>query len=373
MPRIRGHGEGSVYLRKDGRWVVQFTSQRVRHYEYFKTKSQACVWLREARGQISNGLTVPAADMTLHQFLGEWLEAHRSSLRPKTFIQYAQVVKQYLSPGIGRGRLRDLSPGLIQSFYDQNLRSGKSGRTIRLLHAVLHCALNQAVQWGILSRNPAEAVNLPQIRTREMQTLTDQQARSLINHVEGSRYEAFFWLAVTTGLREGEILGLRWTDLDWATGRLMIQRQLQRLGDMGLVFNSPKSRAGRRVVMLGSEALARLQRHRLVQESEKRRAGSNWHENGLIFPSSIGTPSEPKNMYRRFKMTLQEAGLPDVRFHDLRHTAATLMLLQGIHPKVVQERLGHASITLTLTTYSHVLPSIQQEAAEKMDSLLMLC
>jgi integrase len=371
MRRTRAHGEGSLYRRKDGRWVAQLTLQGKQLYKYFRTKPQARMWIQETKNQVRGGLCLEDMRMTVGQFLHIWLEAHRSSVRPKTFAQYAQIVHQYLCPGIGQTRLRDLTPGRIQAFYGLHLSGGKTERTVLLLHSVLHSALTQAVRWSLISRNPAEAVTHPRIRRKELQTLTDQQVRSLLNQVHASRYEALFLVAVTAGLREGEILGLKWSDLDLTTGRLMIQRQLQRLQGAGLVFSEPKSRAGKRVVVLGSETLARLQSHRLLQRREKLLAGSNWHENDLIFPSSIGTPSEPRNIYRRFKMALKNAGLPDLRFHDLRHTAATLMLQQGIHPKIVQERLGHASIMLTLNTYSHVLPSIQAEAAQKMDNLLM--
>lgn len=371
MAKKRSHGEGSIYRRSDGRWVAQVTLQGRQLYKYFQTQFQAREWLQETQNQIRGGLTLAAAQITLDEFLREWLEAYKSSIRPKTFAQYEQIVQQYLSPGLGRVKLKELSPGLIQGLYNMNLRSGKSERTVLLVHAVLHSSLSQAVKWGLISRNPAEAVTHPRLRRKEMQTLTDKQVGALFREVRGSRYEALFWLAVTTGLREGEILGLKWSDLDWGTGRLMIQRQLQRLKDRGLVFNDPKSQAGKRLVMLSRKTLLKLKGHRVIQQYEKLFAGRDWMDTGLIFPSSIGTPADPRNLFRNFKLFLRNAGLPDIRFHDLRHTAATLMLQQGIHPKVVQERLGHANIMLTLNTYSHVLPSLQKEAAEKMDNLLM--
>jgi integrase len=184
-----------------------------------------------------------------------------------------------------------------------------------------------------------------------------------------TRFEALFWMAVATGLRQGELLGLRWSDLDWQTRRLHVQRQLQRIKG-GHEFSEPKSAAGRRVIVLGEETIRKLREDLDFQTKEKQNAKELWHENDLVFPSTIGTPWDHSNLYKNYKLFLKKADLPDIRFHDLRHTAATLMLQQGVHAQIVQERLGHADITLTLNTYSHVLPSMQEDAAEKLDELL---
>ena len=202
-----------------------------------------------------------------------------------------------------------------------------------------------------------------------MKTLSDSQVRTLISFSEGDRFELLFWLAVTTGLRQGELLGRKWSDVDWANRRLRIQRQLQRLRE-GLVFSEPKSAVGRRVIALGNSTIEKFRKHQSLQVEDIKTADKSWKENDIIFPSSKGTPMDPSNLYHNFKKLLIDAGLPDIRFHDLRHTAATLMLQQGVHPKVVQERLGHSDISMTLNTYSHVLPVMQDEAAEKLDVLL---
>ncbi len=185
-----------------------------------------------------------------------------------------------------------------------------------------------------------------------------------------SRNAAYFYLAITTGLRQAELFGLKWSDLDWETLRLQVQRQVQRVRGNGLIFTDPKTATGRRVVILGKSTKTVLQNHLKRQQLERKFAGDKWIDNDLIFTSTIGTPVDHRNLFREFKKLLKEAGLPEIRFHDLRHTAATLMLQQNIHPKVVQERLGHSDISLTLNTYSHVLPGMQEEAAEKMDRLL---
>jgi integrase len=298
------------------------------------------------------------------------LEAAKPSLRPKTWMQYTQIVRQHIIPNLGSIKLKDLRPDHIQSFYAAKQETGTSIRTVRLIHAVLHRALTQALRWGLITRNPSDAVDKPQPRRQEMRVLDADQAKLLLKAAEGDRLEALYHLAITTGLRQGELLGLRWSDLNWQTGRLHVQRQVQRITGQGLVFSEPKSDAGRRLVKLGSAVLDKLRAHRDRQEQERLFAGERWQENNLIFPSAFGTPMDPRNLSRQFKHLPKRAGLPDIRFHDLRHTAATLMFQQGVHPKIVQERLGHSSISITLDTYSHVLPSLQEDAADKLDTLL---
>jgi integrase len=177
-------------------------------------------------------------------------------------------------------------------------------------------------------------------------------------------------MAISTGLRQGELIGLKWSDIDWRNRHLQVQRQLQRLKE-GIGFTEPKSDSGKRTIVLGKAMMEKLRKHIEIQDLEKSLAGSRWQENDLIFSSTIGTPFEPRNLFRIYKELLKQASLPDIRFHDLRHTAATLMFKQGVHPKVVQERLGHSDIALTLNTYSHVLPSMQDDAADLLDELLV--
>jgi integrase len=306
----------------------------------------------------------------LGEYLEQWLESAKPSWRPSTRRQFSRLVRQYITPGLGTVRLKDLRPDQIQSFYTNQQEAGASVPTIRAIHTVLHRSLNQALKWGLITRNPASAVDKPKLKHREMSILDADQTRALLDVVKGERFEALYHMAVTTGLREGELLGLRWADLDWETRRLQVQRKLERVRGQGLVFSEPKSDTGRRSVVLGAVVLEKLKEHRERQEQQRLIAGKRWQEHNLIFPSTIGTPKDPRDLRRDFKALLQRAGLPDVRFHDLRHTAATLMLQKGVHPKVVQERLGHSTISLTLDTYSHVLPSLQEDAADKLDSLL---
>ncbi|MDD1775985.1 MAG: site-specific integrase [Candidatus Methanomethylicus sp.] len=369
MTKKRGQGEGSIYQRKDGLWVAAVTIQGQRLCKYCKNQREALDWKQEMRSRIQSGLTSSGAQTRLGAYLEEWLTASVTTVRPKTHAQYTQIVRQHILPGLGNVKLQDLRPDQIQSLYNAKVKDGISPRTVLVIHAVLHRALNQALKWGLVGRNPAQAVTRPRLKRSEMKILTDIQSRTLLIEAKGSRLEVLLWLAISTGLRQGELLGLRWSDLDRRTCKLHIQRQLQRIKG-GQVFSEPKSAAGKRAIVLGNAIIQKLREQAEAQQAERLAAGDTWQENDLIFPSVTGTPWDHSNMYKDFKMLLQQAGLPDIRFHDLRHTAATLMLQQGVHPKVVQERLGHADITLTLNTYSHVLPSMQEEAAAKMDELL---
>ena len=370
MSRKRGQGEGSIYRRKDGLWTAQVTVEGKHISKYFKTQQEARLWLLTTNSQIRDGLILSGANITYEQYLNEWLITIKSTIRPKTHEQYTQIVQQHILPYLGVIKLKDLRPDNIQSLYNRKLKDGASERTVILIHSVLHRSLNLAVKWELLGRNPADAVTRPRIRRREMKTLDDTQVRSLIMVSKGTKYETLFWLAVNTGLREGELIGLKWSDLDWKTQKLQIQRQVQRTKDQGLMFCEPKSASGRRVVFLGKTTIEMLRKHFELQQTERQFAGAKWKENDLVFPTSVGTPMEPSNLLKHFKDYLKLANLPDIRFHDLRHTAASLMLLKGIHPKVVQERLGHSDIGITLNLYSHVLPGMQEDASEKLDELM---
>ena len=372
MAKKRGQNEGSIYKRKDGSYAAQLSGEGKRFTKYFKTRREAQAWIDETRNQIRNGLSLPGAQVTMSAYLEQWLETVKSNLRPNTHAQYGQIIRGHIMPRLGKVCMKDLRPDMIQTLYNQKLSDGASGRTVQMIHAVLHHALDQAVKWGLLGRNPADAVVRPKSRRTEMKVLDDMQVRTLLLIAKGSRYEVLFQVAVTTGLREGELLALKWSDLDWKTRRLQVQRQVQRQKGKGIVYTEPKSAAGRRSVVLGTGTIEKLREHFQTQQLERQVVGDQWQDHDLIFPSVVGTPLDHRNVLKVFKEFLVQAGLPKVRFHDLRHTAATLMLQEGVHPKVVQERLGHSDISLTLNTYSHVLPSMQEEAAEAVDNLITL-
>jgi len=367
----RAAGEGSVYKRGK-RWVGQVGSGKNREYEYFDTQREANEWRHKKVEQKQKGLVFAGSKVPLSMFLDEWLIVAKTSVRPNTYDQYSQIAHQHINPTLGKILLKDLRPDQVQKLYTDKLADGTSPRTTRLIHAVLHRALNHALKLCLVVRNVSDAATLPKVPRKEMKTLDDYQVRQLFQAAEGTSMQVLVWIAVTTGLRQGEILGLKWSDLNWQTRSLQIQRQVQRRKGEGLVFCEPKSESGRRMIRLGEKTIEILRDYKDQQYKKRVMAGDKWQDYDLIFPTPIGTPLDHANVLKKYKQCLKKAGLPDLRFHDLRHTAATLMLQQNINPKVVQERLGHSDISLTLNTYSHVLPSMQEDAAEKMDELLSL-
>lgn len=371
----RGHHEGSIYQRGDGRWTATITlgyvdGKRKRKSFYGQTRREVQVQLITALQTQQQGLPLPNDRQTLGIFLDRWLaDVARPSTRPKTYRVYEQIVRLYLKPGLGHVALTKLNPQEVQALLNNGQAAGLSPRTIHHVHALLRGALNHAMRWGLVARNVATLVTLPHIPQVEITPLDPQQARIFLEALAHERLQALFLVPLAVGLRPGEALGLCWQDVNFATGTLTIYRALQRIeGRLQLV--EVKTKRSRRVVSLPAVALQALTAHQARQREERLRAGDLWKETGLIFTTSIGTPIEPRTAVRIFKRILRDAGLPDRRFYDLRHTCATLLLVQGVHPRVVMEILGHSQISLTMNTYSHVVPTLQQEAARRMDEIL---
>lgn len=371
----RGKHEGSIYKLKDGRWRAAVSlgfqrGQRIRKTFTAATRAEVQAKLNQALRDHALGLPVVVERQTVAQFLHRWLEdSARPAVRPKTFESYSQLVKLYLAPDLGNIPLAKLTPQHVQKCLNDRLTSGLSARTVQYIHAVLRRALNQALRWGMVSRNVATLVTPPKLRRPEFQSFTREQAQCFLASIQEDRLEALYTVALALGLREGEAFGLRWQDVDLDNGLLCVRQCLTRTKD-GPVFGPPKTERSRRTIPLPAVCIAALQRHRARQEQERLLAGSRWQEHGLVFTTTIGTPLDSANVLKRFRAALKAAGLPPMRFHDLRHSCASLLLAQGVHPRVVMEVLGHSQISLTLDTYSHVYMSVKQEAAAKMDAIL---
>ena len=371
MSRKRGNGEGTIHRRKGGGWCAQYTvytsEGRKRKTLYGKTRAEVGRRLAGALSDREHGLTFDAGNLVLEDYLDRWLsDSVRDSVKQRTFESYAYVVRLHLSPSLGHVKLKTLSPAHVQGLYRSKLDSGLSLRTVQLIHTTLHKALKQAVQWGLVPRNVTEAVTAPRPNKKEIHPLTPRQARTLLDNAGRDRFEALYVLAITTGLRRGELLGLRWKDVDLERGYLQVRQQLVRTKD-GLTFTSPKGGKSRSV-RLSKRAIGALEGHRERQLEEKLRLDSLWKDNDLVFPTATGTPMDADNLVKRsFRPLVARARLPRIRFHDLRHTFATLLLSRGTHPKVVQEMLGHADISQTMDTYSHVLPDMQERAVYEIE------
>jgi integrase len=299
-----------------------------------------------------------------------WLETTaKPRLRARTFIGYKQQIEAHVIPALGHLRLHAMSPQQVQEMLAALRLKHLSPRTICGVRAVLRAALADAIRWGLVARNAAALAYGPRVQRTHLKVLAADQAKMFLEAIKGDRLEAFFSVAVGTGLRLGEMLGLRWEDVDLEAGALTVRQALQRIGKE-LHFVEPKSERSRRSIRLPAFVTNALKRHRVKQLEDRLLAGSNWVKSGLVFTSTIGTALDERNVRRSFKALLAGAELPDMRLHDLRHTTATLLLAQGVHARVVMETLGHSQVSLTLDTYSHVLPGLQAEAAQRMEDAI---
>jgi integrase len=374
MSKKRGNGEGSITKRRDRRWMARYTVHTVkgpkRKHIYGRTRQEVAEKLSKAVSDRVGGLVFDGDHETLEAYLQRWIdEVLRGTVKQSTLENYAYIARLHIIPELGRVRLKALKSRDVRRLYREKLEAGLSPRTVQIIHTVLRKAMQQAVRDDVLPRNVCDAVTAPRQTKKEMQPLTPEQAKRLLENVHEDRLRALYILAVTAGLREGELLGLRWEDVDLERKLLQVRRQLTRTRD-GLSFTAPK-RGKARVVRLTDLAIAALKAHREAQNEERAKAGSLWEEMSLVFTSTIGTPVDVGNLtYRSFRPLLKSADLPRIRFHDLRHTCATLLLSKGTHPKIVQEMLGHANISMTMDTYSHVLPDMQEKAVSAMDDAL---
>lgn len=367
MAKRRRNREGTIYQRNQ-RWVAQVTVDGDRLTKTFDTTKECQAWIREINGQIDQGLTSLGMKLSLEEYLNIWLENIKGSIRSTTWIRYEGLVRLYIKPHLGKIKLHDLKPFQIQRLYSKLREQGKSPRQIELIHATLRRAYVIAVRQGYTALNPVNLVDPPRVPKKELTILDDNQARQFAVAAQESRHETLYFLAITTGIRLGELLGLNWKDVDWGKKEIFIQRQLQRVHGKGYELTLPKTLSSRRKIALGEEAMKRLSVHRKKQDVL--RISEQWCEHDLLFPSMIGTPMDPRNLQRDFKEVLKIAELPDMRFHDLRHTAATLMLINGIPLIIVSRRLGHSKPSVTLDIYGHYLPGMQAEAASLMDELV---
>jgi integrase len=375
----RANGDGDVFPRKNN--AGRITSYRgayvgldgKRRYVSGKTKEEARRNLRRARGDAERGLVFDADNLQVGEYLDRWLsDSVRDTVKATTFERYEQIARLHLKPSLGRVKLKGLTPAHVRGLYREKLEAGSSARTVRYMHTTLHKALKQAVMDGLIPRNATEAVTPPQSSREEMCPLTPEQAKPLLQvaHEAGDRLAALYVLAIHTGLRQGELLGLKWDDVNLEDGSLQVRRTLA-ITKNGPVLTPPKTTGSRRSVKLTSKAIEALKRHLERQLGEIDRIGSLWSENGLIFASEKGEPINRHNLTRRsFKPLLKRAGLPQIRFHDLRHTCATLLLTRNVNVKIVSEMLGHSTIAITLDTYSHVLPNMRDQAAAAMEEAL---
>lgn len=388
MAKRRGNNEGTIVRRKDGRWMASITTGRdpntgkiKRASFYGKTRKETADKLAKALREKQQDSFVAPHKLTVGAWLDTWLWNYKkSSLRPVTFDSYERLIRCHLQPAFGHIPLRELRPEFIQRFYNDKGQQGLSARTVRYCHTLLHGALTQATKNQLVARNVATLVEPPRKERKEMQTLKREQvANELLTAIEHDRLGSGILLLFWTGVRRGELLGLRWQDTDFENAVLHIRQTLgrERIHDAKpgdpktrLVFQEPKTEKSRRTIPIPRTCLMALHRHKEAQAEEKLMLGQAYQDYGLVFSRPDGRPLDPTEFSRHFGRMLKRAGLPNIRLHDARHTYATLMLELGEGPKVVQSMLGHSSVSVTLDIYSHVSLELEQRAASRLDAAL---
>jgi len=366
----RGRNEGTIYKKANDTWRAQVTIDGQRLSFTAKKRSECYDWLRKTLDQIDQGMTFETQNLTLKEYLKDWITIRKNVLRPKTSFQYEKLINIYIQPAMGKVKLKDLNIRMINRFYENLVNKGVGPWNIRYTHQVLHAALEQAVKNGAIGRNPAHGAIVPRVEHKEMQILNEQQVGQFLVAASNSKYRTLYHLAVTTGMRFSELRGLSWSDVDWIKGSIAVKRQIQDIPGKGPVLGAPKTRSGTRTILLGETTLNELKSQNQRIESEKAMAGESWQENALIFPSKLGTPFGVMSLQKDFKKMLKAANLPNIRFHDLRHTAASLMLNHGISALVVSKILGHSNPGVTLSVYAHSTLDMQSKAVSIMDEIV---
>jgi integrase len=347
--------------------------RRQKWYSGYPTKRAAERALAEMVNSVHTGTFIELSNETAGEHLTGWLAAIEPTIRPATHYSYSRNIRLHVVPRLSSVQLRRVDGGMLNALYAELLASGKrsngggglSPRTVRYIHTILHRAFKDAVRWGRLVRNPADAADPPRASAQArltMKTWTAEQVRTFLNHIREHRLYAALVLLATTGMRRGEALGLRWSDLDLDLGRASVVQTVIVINHQ-IRIGSPKTAAGRRTIALDPFTVTALREHRQRQLAERLLMGTGFTDHGLVFCRPDGGPLHPERFSRTFSEQAAHAGLPPIRLHDLRHTWATLALTAGVHPRVAQERMGHSTVGITLGTYSHVTEGLQDQAA----------
>jgi integrase len=375
---------GSV-IKKGNRWFVVIdagrdaTGKRVRKWHSgYGTRKEAERARTEILSRLDHGTYVEPNRQTFGDFLErEWLPAIRTRIRPSTWDSYARNVRLYIAPALGSERMQAITPARLNGFYAELLQHGRIGadgglapKTVRYIHGVIRKAFD-ALRWSIVQRNIADLADPPKVGAvgREMQTWTAQELRTFLEHIGDERHYAAYLLAATTGMRRGEVLGLRWQDVDLGLARLAVRQSIINVA-YEVKVAEPKTARSRRSIALDQRTVAALRAWRKVQLEDRLLLGDDYENSGLVFTRADGRFVHPDRFSQLFEKRIASSGLRRIRLHDLRHTHATLALAAGVHPKVVSERLGHATVAFTLDVYSHAVPAMQEEAADRVAALV---
>lgn len=382
MSTRRGQGEGSIFkrteTRPDGstgeRWVASVTlgrgpdGKRRRKTIYGATRKEVAEQLKILLRQQQQGMPIAFERQTVAQFLEHWLQhTVAPTNRPKTLKSYTDAARRYIMPVLGSIQLARLAPQDVERMITFWLDEGLSPRTVYHVRAVLGTALKHAVRRELIPRNVVALTDAPQFERYEAQVLSVEQARTLLDTARGNRLEALYRVALSLGLRQGEALALRWEDIDLEAQTLSVRHTLL---DIDRTLREPKTKQSRRVLPLPQPLCRALRQHRARQLETRLVAGKQWQEQDLVFTTHTGGPLHRDNVVKSFKLLLGRAALPDMRFHDLRHSCASLLAAQGVPARVAMEILGHTDIRTTQNVYTHVYDASKQEALEAIADLL---
>lgn len=373
MAKKRSNSEGSIFKKPNGKWRAQVSLDGKRLSFTAATKRECVDWIRDTQHQIDQGLTIKGTEITLNEFLVDWLKTIRVSKAESTHKLYHWFSHKKIIPHLGKILISDLRPDRIQRYYEHMLtKEGSSEHQVSTIHKVLRLALNHAMKMGYIARNPAVGTTPPKPKQKEMSFYDENQVQVFLDAALeiGDRFYPIYYMAIHTGMRQAELMGLKWSDLDWTNKTITVIRQVLHLKGDGYKFTKPKSKSGIRSVFLGDKALEVLKEQRETIEELKANVNRDWTELDLIFPSNVGTPLMASNIRRGFHRLIEESELPKIRFHDLRHTAASLMLNHGIPVLIASRRLGHSKPSITMDVYGHMIPSKQAEAATLLDQLM---
>lgn len=370
----RSNGEGTVRERPNGTFEMRITAldatgRKHRISVYGRSKREVMQKAKALQVQEAAGQLAAPNQYTVETFLDAWLDHHRPKLKEKTAHSYEYLIDDHIIPRLGHLRLTGLTPLHVEQMQEAMLTKGLSPRTTAYCRAILRRALQQAVRWGLVARNVAQDVEPPRQAPRRLEVWTPEEARRFLEVAEPHKLYPLFYLALITGLRRGELLGLRWQDVDLASGRIDIVQNLVMVGNKP-VLQTPKTAHSARTIYIGPDAAGVLVRQREQQAAWQEKAGNGWLNSGLIFTGEDGGPLGTTAVNKPWKALKEQAGVTSIRFHDLRHTYASLAMLRGLQPKTISERLGHSNVAFTLHTYAHVYDQQRKAAALDLDNLL---
>jgi len=371
----RRAGEGIIYKLPNGRWqgsveLAWVNGKRVRKRITRQTRREVVHDLRELTRRAEANELSAQNPPTLADWMSTYVtEVASTRVRPSTLVSYESMIIHHIVPGLGHHRIDRLRPQHIAAFYRERSEF-LSASSVRRVHAILRRALTVAVRWGLIERNPVLMVDPPPMTRREIQPYTVEEARRFLDAVAEHRLRARWIIGLSLGLRQGEMLGLRWEDVDFTKGQLHVRRAIRLQPDGSLALVETKTSRSRRTIPMPTPVTEALRAHLRLQDVERAQALDLWKESGLVFTSAVGTAIHPRNDYRAFQQILQQSELRRIRLHDLRHTAASLLLAQGVPARVVMEILGHSQISVTLNSYTHVDTTLTQVAAQRMEEAL---